>query len=589
MRHWTFLAVLLLVAFGAGAKEWNVLEAGAVGDGLTDCTAAFQKAMDTAAAAGGGIVNVPAGHYYIKGTLKVPGAVTLQGTFRVPPADQRENRPKLDGSVLLAYAGRGNAEAEPFIRLAGSMATLAGLIVTYPEWKQSDVPPVPYPPTVYAEGVVDNGILDCCFLNSYEAIHFNLAARFIVRNVFGYPSYRGFYTDQCYDIGRVENCHFWPFAVQYQPEDPFCKWVNTQGVAFEFARTDWQYVTNTFCFGYGVGYKFSEVKNGGCNGNFLGIGADSCRRPVFVEALQPYGLLITNGEFVGRWGGQDSAGVEIAEGAGAGKVSLVNCAFWGPLDRCIWSRSPKVQLTATACNFCSWDNGVKGSPAVQIDAGKTILQGNTFADGDTHIKVAAEVVSAIITGNQAESGLVVDNEAGARSQIALNEVSPIEWTKKALAHYSISVGSRGDRLYLRGWHGQEKAGEWPDGGTKRWSGADSVLKLPVIPRKSYTITLDVHVPGYALDPGNGLYLGDKKLADLKVEGTTGLVTAKMPPSRESCVTLTLRVKTWSPKDVIPGNTDGRALGIAVRSVEMKAKGGSKNVFNANTGKWISSE
>ena len=38
---------------------------------------------------------------------------------------------------------------------------------------------------------------------------------------------------------------------------------------FEFGRTDWHYVLNTFCFGYGVGYKFSETKAGlerGVNG-----------------------------------------------------------------------------------------------------------------------------------------------------------------------------------------------------------------------------------------------------------------------------------------------------------------------------------
>ena len=66
--------------------------------------------------------------------------------------------------------------------------------------------------------------------------------------------------DECYDIGHIENVHFWPFGVAYKPDDPFCKWVNTQGVAFELARTDWHYVLNTFCFGYGVGYKFSKSK-----------------------------------------------------------------------------------------------------------------------------------------------------------------------------------------------------------------------------------------------------------------------------------------------------------------------------------------
>ena len=140
----------------------------------------------------------------------------------------------------------------------------------------TDVPPVPYPPCVASEDSENVGILDCCLLNPYEGIKLVRAHRHLVRNVTGYPSKRGIFVDECYDIGHIENIHFWPFGVAYNPEDPYCKWVNTEGVAFELARTDWHDVSNTFCFGYGVGYKFSASKAGATNGNFLGLGADSC-------------------------------------------------------------------------------------------------------------------------------------------------------------------------------------------------------------------------------------------------------------------------------------------------------------------------
>src|SRR5690606_4376829 len=103
------------------------------------------------------------------------------------------------------------------------------------------------------------------------------AARFLVRNVYGYPSFRGLYVDDCYDIGRVENCHFWPFGVR-GGASAYTEWINANVVAFEFGRSDWQYVVHTFCFGYGVGYKFSTKENGSCNGSFVGIGADCCLR-----------------------------------------------------------------------------------------------------------------------------------------------------------------------------------------------------------------------------------------------------------------------------------------------------------------------
>lgn len=415
-------ACLVLFATAANAEtpvRWNVGNSGAVADGGTDNTAAFQAALDRAGKAGGGVVEVPSGRYRFNGTLSVPAGVTLQGTYRVPPT-RSSMKAKPDGSILLVYAGRGSEQGAPFIRLAGSNAAIAGFVVEYPEWKQTDVPPVPYPPCVYAENAENVGISECCFLNPYEAIKLVRAARHLVRNVTGYPTHRGIYVDECYDIGHIENIHFWPFGVTYQQDDPYCKWINTHAVAFELARTDWHYVANTFCFGYGVGYKFSASKAGSTNGNFLGLGADSCRRAVLVEQAQAPGLLITNGEFVGRWGSEDSVCLEIGDKT-EGKVSLVNCSFWGPIDRCIWMRSSVGQLTASACNFVAWNNHGKGSPAIQLDAGKAIVQGCTFSQAGTHVAAGPAVKSAILTGNQAKGGFQAGNQAGKRLQSAANE------------------------------------------------------------------------------------------------------------------------------------------------------------------------
>jgi hypothetical protein len=429
IRSFPFVAVLIFgialstrpaaAADAPAPVRSNVMDAGAVADGATDCTAAFQKALDAAGKVGGGIVEAPAGRFRFAGTLSIPAGVTLQGTYRVPPSrDNTAQKP--DGTILMAYAGRGSAEGPPFIRLAGNNAVIAGLVVEYPEWKESEVPPVPYPPCVASRDTVNVGVLDCCLLNPYEGIHFFRAHRHLVRNVTGYPSKRGLYVDECMDIGHIENVHFWPFGVAYAPDKPYCKWVNTEGVAFELARTDWHYVSNTFCFGYGVGYKFSESKAGSTNGNFLGIGADSCRRAVLVDQAQMPGLLITNGEFVGRWSSTDSVTIEISPKA-VGKVSLVNCSFWGPIDRCIWMRSPGGQITAQACNFCEWNNHGKGAPAIQLDAGKAIVEACTFLKAGTHVQVGKDAASCLAVANQAKGGFHVENQAGERLQAVANE------------------------------------------------------------------------------------------------------------------------------------------------------------------------
>ncbi|MHB0960692.1 MAG: glycoside hydrolase family protein [Pirellulaceae bacterium] len=569
--------------YGESPGRWNVVERGAVADDDVDNTAVFQQVLDLAGQAGGGIVEVPAGRFQIRGTLTVPAGVTLQGTYRVPPTADRRTVEKPDGTVLLAFAGRGSEDGPAFIQLIGRNSAIAGLVVAYPEWSATDVPPIPYPPCVASQNSENVGILDCCLLNPYEGIKLIRAHRHLVRNVTGYPSKRGIYVDECYDIGHIENIHFWPFGVAYNPEDPYCKWVNTEGVAFELARTDWHYVSNTFCFGYGVGYKFSASRAGATNGNFLGLGADSCRRAILVEQAQPPGLLITNGEFVGRWSSTDSVCVEIGPQV-EGKVSLTNCSFWGPIDRCVWMRSPFGQFAANTCHFVHWDNHTTGAPALQLDAGKTLVQGCTFALEGTHVLVGPAVRSAILIGNQAESGFRVDNQAGARTQTLANEVDPIEGTPEARSHYRVDVGSMGDGQFLKDFYGREPRPFEGLRQTARWSNAASQLVLPVVTGKPYCLTLEMLVPPQAEAPETGLYLDDQQIATL--DRNTSTLTVELPASSTDQMILELRCRGWVPKLLVPESNDDRTLGMTVYSITMRAADAADRVFNANLGDWI---
>jgi len=581
----TLLACAFLGANAAGAAEaapaisWNVLAAGAVADGKTDCTAAFQRLLDEAGRAGGGVVTVPAGQFRLDGHLRVPAHVILQGVFRSAPVPAALGATNLTGTLLLAYAGRGTTNTAAFIQLAGHNAGVGGLIVEYPEWKRSDVPPVPYPPCVASQDTENVAIQDCCFLNPYEAIRLVRAHRHLVRNITGYPIWRGLFVDECYDIGRVENIHFWPFGLAYDQNEPYCKWINTQGVAFEFARTDWQYVANTFCFGYGIGYRFSQSKEGSANGNFAGLGADSCQRAVVVEQAQPPGLLFSNGEFVGRWGSTNAVCLEVAPSA-EGKVSLVNCAFWGPIDRCVWMRSPAGQFTASACNFVHWDNRGEGAPALQVDAGRVIVQGCTFAQDGVAAALGPEVVSAILTGNQAVGGFRVDNQAGDRAQVALNEPDPIRWTPESRAHYRLTVGAPGDGRYLQGCHGAERSNR-----PFRWTAGNTRLVLPVVPGKACTVSLELRVPKEALAADAGLYLDGRRLAALTEAGP---LQVQLPAQTSDRAKLELRCAPWVPRQIIPGSQDARSLGLQLYTITVKADGATAPVFDANTGKPVPS-
>lgn len=554
----------------------NACETGAVPDGKTDCTEALHKALDRAGKMGGGIVELPAGVYRVQGHLVIPANVTLQGVFQTAPTTARWGETTPAGTVLLAYEGRGSEEGEPFLRLAGNHATVAGISVVYPEWSPKDVPPVPYPPCIASTNTENVCIQNCLLVNPYEGIRLIRAHRHLVRNVTGYPIKRGIYVDECYDIGRIENVHFWPFGVRYRPDDPYCQWINLNGVAFEFARTDWHYVINTFCFGYGIGYRFSQSAHGSANGNFLGIGADSCQRAVVVEQAQPPGLLITNGEFVGRWTSQDSVTLDVGPDV-QGKVSLVNCSFWGPIDRCVVMRSPHAQLTLSACHFCEWDVANQGSPAVEIEAGFATIQGCTF-DRDTaqHIHVRSGVRSVIVTANQAPGGLRVNNEAGRKLQMGLNAEDPIQWTPEARLHYRLDIGQPGDSRYLLSWYGPEKSDR-----TFRWSTPKSQLVLPVEPNRTYELLLEASIPRALEGKQVTLNLGDQVLAVLK----SGENRVRIPAQKTEKLVLQIRSPGWIPAESTKQSNDRRVLGVQVFSLMMKGEGAGEKIFDANTGEW----
>src|SRR3954470_24359707 len=112
------LAIVLIArcAYAADPIALNVRDFGAKGDGQTDDTAAFQKALDTAGKDGSRVF-VPAGKFLIKGQLNVPDFVTLDGSFTAPERtfDSSNNLANTKGSILFTTAGKDDEKGKPFI------------------------------------------------------------------------------------------------------------------------------------------------------------------------------------------------------------------------------------------------------------------------------------------------------------------------------------------------------------------------------------------------------------------------------------------------------------------------------------------
>ncbi|MFH0794621.1 MAG: glycosyl hydrolase family 28-related protein, partial [bacterium] len=119
-------------------SSFDVLAFGAVGDGKTDCTAAFQRALNAAGATGGGVVNVAAGAYRLGGSLVIPSGVTLQGIWRSP-----HHSDATYGSLLLATSGRGSEDGPALLELQSS-SCVRGLTIMYPDQNVRDIQPYPW-------------------------------------------------------------------------------------------------------------------------------------------------------------------------------------------------------------------------------------------------------------------------------------------------------------------------------------------------------------------------------------------------------------------------------------------------------------
>jgi hypothetical protein len=408
--------VATLVSAAPDSDVYSVLDFGAKADGKTDDTAAFQKALDAASEAGGGIVFAPSGNYFFAGHLNLPRAVTLKGIWESVPAhngyrDHGASKPVDGGTTFLVTENEGHEDGDPFITLHDN-STLKGVVIYYPNQIPDDEPK-PYPYAIAMRGK-NPAVLDVELLNPYNGIDASNNERHLIRDVQGQPLRRGIFVDEIYDIGRIEDVHFNPW---WSAQPRLFHWQEEHGEAFIFARTDWQYVFNTFCYGYNIGYKFVKSGTGTCNGNFLGIGADDCFTAVDVQDSAPFGLLISNGEFT-SFHGPDPTMVRIGAD-NTGSVRFENCAFWGPCNQ-IAKIDGRGTVGFGDCTFVQWDRNKEGRAAIQGDSGTVLVRGCEFQEDKPQVELGESVRRAVISDNIFTGKARITNHAGRAAIISNN-------------------------------------------------------------------------------------------------------------------------------------------------------------------------
>ncbi len=411
-------------AANAMVGYYNVLDFGAIGDGQTDNTRAFQSALDRAAEKGE-VVYAPAGQYRFDSVLTIPEGVTLKGVAEGPPLNSRQR-----GTMLLAYAGRDHEESAPFITLQHN-STLKGLSIYYPEQQISDVRP--YPWTIQIRGNRCN-LIDLDIVNAYNGIDCGSVyhGQDYLRNIYLCALRRGVYVDRVVDIGRMENIHIHPSSwLIYLGEERYLHDYCVENLeGFIIGRCDWEYMVNCFVIWAKVGFRFIETQ-----GDPLGhdpqanilitqSGSDIGPLAVLVEKCQYHvGIAFENCQFFD--------GILIEE-ENQGPVKFSNCVFVGWtefLNGTHLVNKGKGTVYLTACHFnaknwieCKWEPEI---PFIKMLGGTLQMMNCRFEDNgnppNAHIYLGKDVRSAVIIGNSVEGGkLKVANHSKGSVKISGN-------------------------------------------------------------------------------------------------------------------------------------------------------------------------
>jgi hypothetical protein len=374
---------------------YSVAEFGITGDGVTDVTQQFQNLLNQLGALGGGTLFVPEGQYVIKGNLLLPKGITLRGEWKKPVKGE-----SVVGTILMAYAGKGNEEATPFITMEPSSAVM-DLVIWYPEQTATNI--TPYPPSVEFGKPNYFGNENCnakniTLINSYAGIVFsrkNGGTCPTINGVYGTPLSRGIEIDNIVDVGRIEWIDFSPdyWAGSGLPNAPSLdgnhkSWIYENGTGIVMRRNDWSYTCFVNIEGYNKGFHAVEsITSPGVqpNGHNYSMTFSKCKTGLAISAANSVGLMCTGIKTV-----KCETGIAV-ENSASGVVQLHTCSIDATTNAIFVDESSSTRLMMLQSD---------------IIAGAVNIGGGTFTVTDCDFNNSAPQINimksarALITGNR---------------------------------------------------------------------------------------------------------------------------------------------------------------------------------------------
>ena len=394
-----------------------------------DNRAAFQAAIDSAYKSGGGVVYVPAGHYEFRSTqtasrsvrvrqgaeeimkdfnyqyvLNIPTGVQLRGDW----ADPELNKGKVLGTILEVRVGKnapnyngrveswwndsqaGNALRTTYTSIAdrfidmNSGTGVTNLSIWYPEQDINDVKP--YPWTLFQPNGDCVTIEHVTLVNAYNGFYAAPAELHYVLNSYMTALNTGIEVHVCTDIGRIENVKIDPkyWANSGLPGSPslakVASYTKANGTGFNMHRSDWEYVSNLYVSDYKTGMWVGREPGffDSPNAQFYEIHIKNCDTGMYVQAVNPYGLLISNSTFGTE---KDGKAVYFYNDFKT-SVQFNGVDFTGP----VVSDGSDGVISFESCTFSNY-----GEYALKINNGNVLLTQSVFKKPAGHVLLGSDM------------------------------------------------------------------------------------------------------------------------------------------------------------------------------------------------------